>query len=46
MNELNYEAPEVEVVEVAVEQGFAATDPAEDHAEDKIVPPGYDDDGL
>ncbi len=43
MNELNYEAPEVEVVEVAVEQGFAATDPAEDHAEDQIVPPGYDD---
>ena len=25
MNELNYESPEVEVVEVAVEQGFAAT---------------------
>ena len=26
MNEKFYEAPEVEVVEVAIEQGFAATD--------------------
>ena len=41
MNELNYESPEVEVVEVAVEQVFAATDPSEDHAEDQIVPPVY-----
>lgn len=40
MNELNYESPEVEVVEVAVEQGFAAT------VDDQIVPPGYDEDGL
>ena len=37
MNELNYEAPEVEVVEVAVEQGFAAT------VNDKIVPVDQDD---
>lgn len=40
MNELNYESPEVEVVEVAVEQGFAAT------ADEQIVPPEYDDEGL
>ena len=29
MNEKFYEAPEVEVVEVAIEQGFAATDTVE-----------------
>ena len=40
MNELNYESPEVEVVEVAVEQGFAAT------VDDQIVPPPYDDEGI
>lgn len=40
MNELNYEAPEVEVVEVAVEQGFAAT------VDEQIVSPVYDEDGL
>lgn len=40
MNELNYEAPEVEVVEVAVEQGFAAT------VDDQIVPVDQDEEGL
>lgn len=38
MNELNYESPEVEVVEVAVEQGFAATG-----ADEQIVPVDNDD---
>ena len=33
MNELNYESPEVEVVEVAVEQGFAATGGVNDDIE-------------
>lgn len=40
MNELNYEAPEVEVVEVAVEQGFAAT------VDEQIVPVDQDEEGL
>ena len=40
MNELNYESPEVEVVEVAVEQGFAAS------PGDIIETPVYDDEGL
>lgn len=40
MNELNYESPEVEVVEVAVEQGFAAT------VDEQIVPVDQDPDGL
>lgn len=40
MNELNYESPEVEVVEVAVEQGFAAT------VDDQIVPVDQDEEGL
>ncbi|MBR4527844.1 MAG: hypothetical protein IKO71_05240 [Bacteroidaceae bacterium] len=38
MNELNYESPEVEVVEVAVEQGFAATG-----ADEQIQLPDIDD---
>ena len=40
MNELNYESPEVEVVEVAVEQGFAAT------VDEQIVPVDQDEEGL
>ncbi len=44
MNELNYESPEVEVVEVAVEQGFAQT--VDDQVDDQIVTPPYDFEGL
>lgn len=42
MNVKNYEAPEVEIVEVAVEQGFAASP-----VDDQITPPSdVDDEGL
>ncbi len=38
MNELNYETPEVEVVEVAVEQGFAQSGEQPGHGVDDLIP--------